>query len=563
MRQKYTVINICAGIGVMSSAFEQAGFKVVCNLVKDKGEKYILSRNLDADIEYLSEVILEELPVTDIVIGGSVSLYDLSTVSMRGRKQSPELYLDMIRFLCKHGKPKAFLFDLNTPTKRSRIFQNLIALFSEEEYTYYYDKFALKNVTGAPVSQQKGYMIAIRSDITRDFLFPDHSENLRPFEEFQEKDVDHTYNVKNGKILSECSDDGLYVWKDGKYQISKEVNGVYRLPVVRSSERLRWITPRELARLKGIPDNYFPDGENRRWLYRAIWAEPHMDFTRLLAGELYRVIESVEEHYDIEYKTEIPPKNTLLKETGTVERRFDVFVSSTYEDLIEERKEVTQAILECDCMPVGMEMFPASNLEQWNFIKKVIDKSDIYLVIIAGKYGSESRDESGHRISYTEMEFNYALKQGKPILAFLVDNIGKLERNKTEEDNSKMELLKNFKEKIKASRLIKYYKNKDDLKAKVISSLNQIKKQIDSGGWVRADENSISSSREFTEKIRLLQAEKDTLQKQIDEFIQKEYEAKLRDKTMHAKLNEIVKNVESLGGQVKSFQSYMGTEKKG
>lgn len=131
-------------------------------------------------------------------------------------------------------------------------------------------------------------------------------------------------------------------------------------------------------------------------------------------------------------------------------------------------------------------------------------------MIIAGKYGSESRDESGHRISYTEMEFNYALEQGKPVLAFLVDNIGKLERNKTEDDNSKMELLKNFKEKIKASRLIKYYKNKDDLKAKVISSLNQIKKQINSGGWVRADENSISSSREFTEKIRLLQAEKDT-----------------------------------------------------
>lgn len=275
------------------------------------------------------------------------------------------------------------------------------------------------------------------------------------------------------------------------------------------------------------------------------------------------MIESVEEHYDIEYKTNISPKNTILKETGTVERRFDVFVSSTYEDLIEERKEVTQAILECDCMPVGMEMFPASNLEQWNFIKKVIDKSDIYLVIIAGKYGSESRDESGHRISYTEMEFNYALEQGKPVLAFLVDNIGKLERNKTEDDNSKMELLKNFKEKIKASRLIKYYKNKDGLKAKVISSLNQIKKQIDSDGWVRADENSISSSREFTEKIRLLQAEKDTLQKQIDEFIQKEYEAKLRDKTINAKLNEIFKNVESLGGQVKSFQSYMSTEKKG
>lgn len=35
-----------------------------------------------------------------------------------------------------------------------------------------------------------------------------------------------------------------------------------------------------------------------------------------------------------------------------------------------------------------MELFPASNKSQWDFIKRVIDESDFYLVIIAGKYGS-------------------------------------------------------------------------------------------------------------------------------------------------------------------------------
>ena len=50
--------------------------------------------------------------------------------------------------------------------------------------------------------------------------------------------------------------------------------------------------------------------------------------------------------------------------------KYQVFVSSTYEDLIDERKEVTQAILEANCIPAGMELFPASNKSQWEFIKR-------------------------------------------------------------------------------------------------------------------------------------------------------------------------------------------------
>ena len=78
----------------------------------------------------------------------------------------------------------------------------------------------------------------------------------------------------------------------------------------------------------------------------------------------------------------------------TTDVKYQVFVSSTYDDLIDERKEITQAILEADCIPAGMELFPASNKPQWEFIKSVIDESDFYLVIVAGRYGSEGTDES-------------------------------------------------------------------------------------------------------------------------------------------------------------------------
>ncbi|EQA2051359.1 DUF4062 domain-containing protein, partial [Escherichia coli] len=98
-----------------------------------------------------------------------------------------------------------------------------------------------------------------------------------------------------------------------------------------------------------------------------------------------------------------------------MDKRYQVFVSSTFADLEEERQEVMQALLELDCMPAGMELFPATNSDQWSLIKKIIDDSDYYIVILAGRYGSIGPDG----ISYTEMEYRYALETGKPVIGFI------------------------------------------------------------------------------------------------------------------------------------------------
>ena len=50
------------------------------------------------------------------------------------------------------------------------------------------------------------------------------------------------------------------------------------------------------------------------------------------------------------------------------DRKFQVFVSSTYEDLQQERQEIMHALLELDCIPSGMELFPAANEDQWSLI---------------------------------------------------------------------------------------------------------------------------------------------------------------------------------------------------
>ena len=62
-----------------------------------------------------------------------------------------------------------------------------------------------------------------------------------------------------------------------------------------------------------------------------------------------------------------------------------------------------------------MELFPAEDSTAWDHIKREIDESDIYLLIISGRYGSV--DDTG--LSFTEREYRYALETGKSILAFV------------------------------------------------------------------------------------------------------------------------------------------------
>ncbi len=88
-------------------------------------------------------------------------------------------------------------------------------------------------------------------------------------------------------------------------------------------------------------------------------------------------------------------------------RRYQVFLSSTYDDLKEERLEVIKALLELDCIPCGMEYFPAASEESWSYIKSLIDDCDYYVVIIGGRYGSLTQDGIG----FTQKEYEYSLTE--------------------------------------------------------------------------------------------------------------------------------------------------------
>lgn len=181
-----------------------------------------------------------------------------------------------------------------------------------------------------------------------------------------------------------------------------------------------------------------------------------------------------------------------------MDKRYQVFISSTFADLEEERKGVMEAIVELDCFPAGMEMFPASNMEQFEYIKSVIDESDYYVIIVAGRYGSVAEDG----ISYTEKEFDYAREQGIPILAFVKENINELPSTKIEIDQNKRKKLDEFRLKVLDGRLAKFWDTSEQLKYCLHSSLAREMKMNPRIGWIRGDSSSDINIYKTIEKLK-------------------------------------------------------------
>ncbi|MHB1001908.1 MAG: DUF4062 domain-containing protein [Armatimonadota bacterium] len=193
-----------------------------------------------------------------------------------------------------------------------------------------------------------------------------------------------------------------------------------------------------------------------------------------------------------------------------MKKKYQVFVSSTFLDLQEERKEVMQALLELNCIPSGMELFPAANEDQWTLIKKVIDDCDYYIVIIAGRYGSLGP----HGLSYTEMEYRYALDTGKPVIGFYYHDTGKLPQEQCEQEPERREKLDAFLELVR-KKMCKSWTSPEDLGGKVSRGIIRLMNDYPAIGWVRGDMVPDESS---AQEILILQKKVGELQKELSDI---------------------------------------------
>jgi Domain of unknown function (DUF4062) len=192
-----------------------------------------------------------------------------------------------------------------------------------------------------------------------------------------------------------------------------------------------------------------------------------------------------------------------------MDKKYQVFISSTYIDLIDQRQAVLEAILRMGHLPVGMERFNAADESQWDVIKRHIDNSDYYILIIARRYGSE---DPASGLSYTHKEYRYALEQSVPCIAFMLDGGVKNWNNDFIDTGKAKKKLDTFKAEFK-NRMVNSWTDSKDLALQVYASLSLLITSKPRVGWVRGDE--MVSSPAVTEEITRLSRENNELRSQL------------------------------------------------
>ncbi|CAI0759065.1 DUF4062 domain-containing protein [Serratia fonticola] len=210
------------------------------------------------------------------------------------------------------------------------------------------------------------------------------------------------------------------------------------------------------------------------------------------------------------------------------DKKYQVFVSSTYKDLYNARKKVIEAILSIYHFPVGMEMFSADDSEQWEIIKETIDASDYYIVIIGHRYGALSDED----ISYTEKEYRYAKEIGVPVLAFIRSRKVLLTDDDRESDPKIQKKLDKFISLAQESKMCDFWETPDELVTKVAIALPKIFKRTPRVGWIRS---SGGLSKETIEELARLSNENRMLRERV---VYLERDVTLDSPNLIVKLNE-------------------------
>jgi hypothetical protein len=195
----------------------------------------------------------------------------------------------------------------------------------------------------------------------------------------------------------------------------------------------------------------------------------------------------------------------------TMEKVYQVFVSSTYADLADERRGVSETLAKAGYIPAGMELFPATDQKQLEFIKRVIDRCDYYVVIVGGRYGSLA----DNKISYTEKEYEYALEKKIPILAFLHKDPEKIESGKTDRNQKQAKKLAAFRERLASGRIVDFWAEPQELCTKVVIAVTQAINLMPGAGWIRGDQAIDPKVLQDLERLRLENA---NLQRQLSNF---------------------------------------------
>ena len=207
------------------------------------------------------------------------------------------------------------------------------------------------------------------------------------------------------------------------------------------------------------------------------------------------------------------------------QRKLQIFISSTYTDLIRERQVAVSAILENGHIPAGMELFAAGDEEQMQVIRRWIDNSDIFILLLGKRYGSI---ESKSKKSYTHLEYEYAIQRKIPFFAIVLSDSffnAKVKNGEGLETFSEKSNPAKFSEfyNLVTSKMCSFADDEKDIKLKIWQSIRDLEFRHEFNGWVSAQEipdntKVIEDFSSMVNKVSQLQDENNRLKDKINKL---------------------------------------------
>lgn len=195
-------------------------------------------------------------------------------------------------------------------------------------------------------------------------------------------------------------------------------------------------------------------------------------------------------------------------------KKLQVFISSTFKDMKKERQAAVEAVLTAGHIPAGMELFTAGDENQMKVIKRWIEESDVYMLILGGRYGEI---EPKSKKSYTHLEYEYALKVKKPYFTVVINKKSLDEKIKNHGNEMKeeknLDKLQSFRKFVTSDVMVKFFDDEKDIQLAIHQTLYEFESRKEIVGWVK-NENQININ-QLTNEVTRLSEENSVLRKQI------------------------------------------------
>lgn len=274
MENKVVILN--DEIGTMTLGFLKMGFNVVSTYVTEKRTEEICKRNFGENVILSNIIDIDENELPDVqVIAGKLRGRSFYPTGKIKTEESNNDYFYKYQDIIYAKRPKFFVFESSTLAVHTDELKKFKYAMKKWGYSVLDQIIDTNRKMGIPIRESKLYIIGYLRG--KDFALLENDYKFYGVEKIFKEDYmgkeDWYYDINSQQI--EFNDLGknvfFYCWKGNRYVASDVINwNIIKVPLVSSYGKIRKITHREIAKLKGVPDNYYLDTKNKSWLYRKL-----------------------------------------------------------------------------------------------------------------------------------------------------------------------------------------------------------------------------------------------------------------------------------------------------